>query len=540
MKKPAIKSHLFIILMTFYFGFCLNLAFWRYIHENLAVTNTQTALFAVSLVFFILIPLYVFFNLVVVPFFAKTLTVILLLISSAANYWMVHYGIFIDPDMVRNVFETNRREALDLITWSFLFWFGLTGVIPALLVVLADITYQSFGKELKKRFVLIVISLVVFGALAGVFYKEYAAFGRHHKHARALINTANYIHATTRYIRAKTQVPKTFETIDQTAVVVSFEDQHKTVLVLALGEAARPHNFSLYGYKRDTNPLLAQQDIIRFRDVSACGTTTAISVPCIFSHKPRKDFDVDDARYTENLLDILKTAGNDIIWLENDDGCKGVCARVYTEDMVKVNDPRYCKGSYCHDEALLDRLEDILNNIKTDTLIVLHMMGSHGPTYYNRYPDRFKVFQPTCDTGNLQNCTRNAIINTYDNTILYTDFVLSSIIDILKKHPDYETGLLYVSDHGESLGENNIYLHGLPYKIAPQEQIKIPMILWMSDTMKENDHIDEDCLKQEAEKHAYTHDNLFHSIVSLFEIKTKVYNPTLDLFKTCRTKALLF
>jgi lipid A ethanolaminephosphotransferase len=204
----------------------------------------------------------------------------------------------------------------------------------------------------------------------------------------------------------------------------------------------------------------------------------------------------------------------------------------------KKNSDKYCDGESCYDEALLDGLEDYLKNIKQNTLVVLHTIGSHGPTYYKRYPERFKVFRPTCDTAEIQDCTRDEIINTYDNTIVYTDYVVSRTLGILKKFPGYESGLIYVSDHGESLGEKNIYLHGIPYAIAPKEQTNIPMILWMSENMKRYDHIDYECVKNEAGTKTYSHDNLFHSILGILEINTKVYEPEYDIFRACRLKEL--
>lgn len=257
------------------------------------------------------------------------------------------------------------------------------------------------------------------------------------------------------------------------------------MLVLIVGETARAQNFSLYGYEKNTNPLLSEnKEIITFKDVSSCGTATAISLPCMFSHLDKKQFNLTDANFTQNLLDIAKLAGYDVIWKDNDDGCKKVCNRVHKIDAKIGNKQPFCFGNYCHDDILLDGLNEELNNINKDTLIVLHTMGSHGPTYYKRYPEQFKKFTPTCDTANLQDCTQEQIINTYNNTIVYTDYIISSVIDILKNQKQLETAMLYVSDHGESLGENNIYLHGLPYAIAPKEQKQVPMILWLSDTKK--------------------------------------------------------
>ena len=206
--------------------------------------------------------------------------------------------------------------------------------------------------------------------------------------------------------------------------------------------------------------------------------------------------------------------------------------------MVKTNDIRYCDGQSCFDEVLVENLEEYLANVKKDAFIVLHMIGSHGPTYYKRYPDSFRKLTPTCDTAEIQKCTREEIVNTYDNTILYTDFVVSRAIGILKKFPHLESGLLYVSDHGESLGENNIYLHGLPYSIAPEEQKKVPTILWMSDNMKKFDHLDYSCIAKKAEENTFSHDNLYHTLLALMEIRSKTYDKSLDMFDSCRLEPL--
>ena len=206
--------------------------------------------------------------------------------------------------------------------------------------------------------------------------------------------------------------------LDLKAKLVPYEDDDNTVLVIVIGEAARAENFSLNGYERDTNPLLSKQDIVYFNNTVSCGTCTAVSVPCMFSHLEKNDFDVSAEKYEENLVDVLQRVGYDVMWKENDDGCKGVCNRIPTENMVQTNNPKYCFGKYCHDEVFLDDLKNTMKNIKKDTVIILHTMGSHGPTYYNRYPKEFRKFTPTCDTSDIQSCTRESIINTYDNTIL--------------------------------------------------------------------------------------------------------------------------
>lgn len=535
-----ISSRFLILSAALYFGLILNGAFWRYVCNNIKLTNFSEYTLIVILPLLICIPLYWVFNLVLLPKTAKPVLIALLLISSATNYLMLKLGVYIDSDMIRNAVETNTREALDLVTWSGCLWVFLTGVLPAVALIFTRIEFDSFKTECKKRLTGSLIALLIVGLIGATSYKTLSAVGRNNKSARKIINTQNYIYATIRYVQRKIQSRRPFVPLDEDARITPYEDDAKTVLIFVLGETARAANFSLQGYERQTNPLLEKQNIVYFKNVTSCGTATAVSVPCMFSAAPRSKFDVDDAPYTENLIDLLQKAGYDILWLDNDDGCKGVCKRVRHEEMKYSNHPKYCFGSYCHDEVLLDGLEDTLKNVKQDTVIFLHTMGSHGPTYFNRYPDKFKKFRPTCDTADMQKCTKEQIVNTYDNTILYTDFIVSSAIDILKKFPQFEAGLIYLSDHGESLGENNMYLHGFPYALAPKEQIEVPMLVWMNHTMKKWDYIDYACLKNQAALKPFSHDNLFHSVVGLLEIDTKAYDKHYDIFNSCREKKLPF
>lgn len=535
-SKLTIQSDLLILISSIYFGIFLNITFWRQVFSKIEITNFGMVLFAISLPVLICSIFYLVFNLLLVKYIAKPILIFFLLISSATNYLMFNLGVVIDSDMIRNVCDTNTREAGDLITWSGVLWVFIGGIIPSILLIFTKIKYYSFKKEFIRRVIFVVINILVLGFFATTTYKEYASFGRNNKQLRKILNTVNYTYSTFRYVQRKILAKKPFTELDKDAKLFQCEDKSKTVLVLVIGETARAANFSLDGYSRNTNPLLSKQNIVYFRNVLSCGTATAVSVPCIFSNLQRTDFDVNSAPYTENLVDILQRVGYDVIWKDNDDGCKGVCSRVKTENMVETNNPKYCNGQYCYDDVLLDSLKETLKNVKKDTVIILHSMGSHGPTYYNRYPDKFKKFKPTCDTADIQNCSKESIVNTYDNTILYTDYILSSMIDILKEFPQYESGLIYVSDHGESLGENNIYLHGLPYSFAPKEQIQVPMFIWMNKNMVNNDAIDYDCLKNEAKTKKYEQSNLFHSVISLLEVETKVYKKDLDLFKSCRTK----
>ena len=525
----VVKSHWLILILACYFAFVLNLGFWRFVLERIEIANGGMFLFAVSLPCLLLILFACFFSLLVIPILGKPIVMILLLVSSAVNCFTYTMGIAIDSDMIRTVFETNPCEAFDFITWTNVGWVAVTGLLPAVLLAFCEIRYQSFKKELLIRFACFFIAAAMIGGLSIPLTKEYASFFRNHNKARKILNTFNYIQSSIRYFQKISLAKRQFVWLDRE--VTSKNPDRKSLMILVVGETARAMNFSLNGYARETNPLLSGQNIVNFRNATSCGTATAVSVPCMFSHKRRKEFDVDEAKITQNLLDVLSLAGYQILWLENDNGCKGVCERVETEYVVKSGDRTHCEKDYCRDAVMLSRLEERMKSHDKNEMIVLHTMGSHGPSYYQRYPEAFRKFTPTCDTADIHRCSREEIVNTYDNTILYTDDLLSSIIDLAKQFPEREISLLYASDHGESLGENGVYLHGLPYAVAPQEQKHIPFILWLSDAAQKR--VNYACLKTRAENSPILHDHLFHSILGFLNIRTSLFDPTLDIFQGC-------
>jgi lipid A ethanolaminephosphotransferase len=534
--KMEVKSQTLVLFSAIYFAFVLNLAFWRYLLEHVQINNFANLFFIISVAISVVSAFYIFFNLIIVPFAAKPLLSLLLLFSSIVNYMMFSLNVFVDKDMMRNVFETTPNEAWDLVTIPGVIWVLVLGILPVVFLISIKIKYLPFKKELFSRVKLIAIAIILLLIQVPFFYKSYAAFIRNHSEIGHLLNTSNYIDGTIKEIKIRFNSNHKFVRLDENPSLILNDERTKTVFILMIGETARDANFSLGGYKRNTNPLLAKEDVIYFKGVKSCGTSTAHSIPCMFSNLTRSGFSQTKARYMENVLDLIKRAGYDVIWQENDEGCKHVCDRVTIENMLERKNSPYCRTGYCLDEVFLEGLDKKLMNIKKDTVIIMHTMGSHGPAYYKRYPDRFKIFKPTCDTSDIQNCSRESVINTYDNTIVYTDYIISSVINTLKKFPNLESGFLYVSDHGESLGEKNLYLHGMPYAIAPEEQKTVPMILWMSDNMKVLDYINYSCLKSKAKANDYSHDVIFHSLLSILKVKTISYNPDLDIFRSCRTR----
>ncbi len=236
------------------------------------------------------------------------------------------------------------------------------------------------------------------------------------------------------------------------------------------------------------------------------------------------------------MLDVLKRAGIDVIWRDNQAGCKGTCDRVTFQDVSNLKDPLLCNNHECRDEILLQNLQTFIDSLDKDTVLVLHQMGSHGPEYYKRYPKEFEKFTPVCESNALNNCSRDSIVNAYDNTLLYTDHVLSTLIDLLRANQNkLDTAMVYLSDHGESLGEYNLFLHGTPYVLAPDQQKHVPMMIWLSDTYQKSFAVTPECLAKQRNA-PLSQDNLFHSMLGLLKVDTKVYDPSLDMFAGCRSE----
>jgi len=472
-------------------------------------------------------------------FVAKPVFILLLVTASTASYFIAAYGIVIDRAMIQNVFETDVREATELVSWHMLLTVGLLGLVPAAWIARAQVAYPPGRRGLLQRAGIAGGSLLLAVLLLVLLFKSLAPAVREHRELRFLLTPTNTIQAMNGYLRGKWSTPVVVAPLGRDAMKgKAWAGQtRKTVTVIVVGETARAMNFSLNGYKRETNPLLARQPgLINFSNVSSCGTATAVSVPCVFSAFGREEYSESKAASQEGLLDVLQHAGLRVVWRDNNSGCKGVCARVDYEDVSHpvAGDP-FCEGEECHDERLLAGLPELIRNSDKDLVVVLHQKGSHGPAYAKRYPQGFGKFSPVCDSNEFEKCTSASIANAYDNTILYTDYFLSKTIDLLRQtaaQAGVDTAMLYFSDHGESLGENNLYLHGAPYLFAPAEQTRVPMMLWMSDGFSERFGIDRTCLMARRGE-PLSHDNVFHSVLGLLDVNTAVLNPRLDLFHGC-------
>jgi len=472
----------------------------------------------------------------------KPLLIVLLVCTAFASYFMGKYSVFLDPTMLRNLLHTDVGEARDLLAWDMLTHLGWQAALPIWLVWHTRLRERSWRSATAWRLGSMGLALGCGIAAFLAVSQDLSSLIRSNKSMRYLVTPANYIYSLARVATAdavKATKPLVPVGVDAVAGPAWAGRDKPLLFVLVVGETARAMNWGLNGYARQTTPELSSLGVVNFTDVGSCGTNTEVSVPCMFSRIGRRDYDEDRIRGEESLLQVLHRAGFDVQWRDNQSGCKGVCAGLPNQKMVDVPDPALCSGPECMDEILLKGLDAQLGDDKSTVnhLIVLHQMGSHGPAYHRRAPEKFKRFTPTCDTEELRKCTTQAVVNSYDNSLTYTDHVLADTIRFLQSQSArYDTALLYVSDHGESLGENNLFLHGLPYAIAPIQQTQVPMVMWLSPSFVESRQVDLACLRSHATQRA-THDNLFHTMLGLLDVQTSVYEPTLDLVKGCRAPA---
>lgn len=473
-------------------------------------------------------------------FILKPLLLALFLLTSLSSYFMDHYGVAIDWSMVQNLVDTDGRESSELLNPGLLATFVMTGILPALALAWSKPRHRPGQRQLGINVATAGLAVLGAGVLLMLMFKTLAPALREHRELRFLLTPTNYIQAVNGYLKRKWQLPVVVAPLGRDAGKGKLwqGQTRRTLTVIVVGETARAANFSLNGYGRLTNPELSQvPGLLNFRNMQSCGTATGVSLPCLFSPLGRDNYNASRARSQEGLLDVLRHAGFGLLWRDNNSGCKGVCDRIPYEDVSQptAGDP-LCNDEECYDERLLRGLPQLIRQSKDDMVIVLHQKGSHGPAYAKRYPPQFNVFGPVCTTTELGQCSRASIVAAYDNTIRYTDHVLKQAIDLLAqaaREDGVDTALMYFSDHGESLGENNLYLHGAPYVISPPEQRAVPFMLWLSEGFRERFRIDGRCMAARADQ-PFNHDYLFHSILGMLDVRTVVYNPRLDIFNACR------
>ncbi|MFJ2996077.1 phosphoethanolamine transferase EptA [Raoultella planticola] len=540
LRRPVMSRTVYLIIFALYVGLLLNLAFYRQVFTLLPVSSLHNWLVFLSM------PVVAFSVMNILTTLASFLKLdrlvisLFILLSASAQYFIWSFGVVIDRAMITNILDTTPAESFALMSGKMVLTLGLSGVLMVAFAWWIKISKaKTVWRSIAVRLLNILVSALLIVLVAALFYKDYASVFRNNKELVKSLSPSNSIVAINSWYAHNKMDNLPLVKIGEDAVQKPemHSGPRKNLTILVLGETSRAQNFSLGGYERETNPRLKQDDVIYFANTTSCGTATAVSVPCMFSNMPRAHYDEELAHHQEGVLDILQRAGIRVLWNDNDGGCKGACDRVPHQNVTDLNLTGQCIEGECYDEVLFHNLESYIDNLQQDGIIVLHTIGSHGPTYYNRYPAEFRKFTPTCDTNEIQSCSQQQLTNTYDNTILYIDYVVDKAIKLLQSKQDkFTTSLVYLSDHGESLGEDGVYLHGLPWSIAPETQKHVPMLLWLSQDYQQRYGVSSQCLQQRAKTDPYSQDNLFSTLLGLLGVDTHEYQATDDILTPCRSE----
>lgn len=539
-KIPPISLGMFNLIVVLWLSIALNISFYQKIAKLTPYSGLKAQLFLAATVVVVIALYNVLLQLFHWRWNAKLLASALIFIGGFSAYFVSSLGAVISPDQIQNIMQSDAREMRDLTSVRFILWSIFLVILPIGIISQIPIKKEPAPKLLLKKLLHIAGSFAILAGLLFVFYVDYAAIFREHRDLKGMLSPQNTIASTLSYYRhraPKQDLPLVAYGTDAHRTLPASPAQKPKLMVLVVGETARAESFSLNGYSRNTNPKLAKLDVINFSKVSSCGTATAVSVPCMFSGMPRKDYDEQLASHREGLLDIAQRAGYKVTWIDNNSGCKGACDRVEQWQFPAELQKKWCASNgECHDEILVDALKQYIAGIPEQDaaprLIVLHQMGSHGPAYYERSTAPFQPFKPSCDTNAIQGCSQAELINSYDNSIVYTDHVLSGLIHALQDDPKYQAGFWYLSDHGESTGEHGMYLHGAPYAIAPAQQTHVPMLMWFSPEWKAQNAQQMACLSAQKSQEL-SQDNLFPSLLSLLGVQSQVIDPQYDMLKNC-------
>lgn len=535
-RRPTVGSGTLALLAALYFSLASNTAFWAAFRASEA--GQSSGAWALGLGMWVAITaLHAGLLTLVVNRWTRNIVLpLVLLVTAAAAFYMDRYQVYIDRDMVANVLVTEPKEARELITPDFLVALLVYGLLPSIAVWWTRAPQRSVAKGAAFHAAGLALAFLVALGAIGLNYQSLSSLMRNEKSMRHLIAPGNWIVALGKALREKRgDAPRAPIATD--ARLARPSGARPRLLVIVVGETVRAANWGLNGYARQTTPRLAALNGVNYPDVEACGTNTEVSLPCMFSRQGLHDYDRDAIRGSESLLHLLDHLGIHTLWRDNQTGCKGACDGLPFESFLDAQVPAYCEGGRCFDGVLLHELDAAVARMPGDAVVVLHMLGNHGPSYYARYPEAFRRFTPACEVDELGDCERSTIVNAYDNAILYTDTVVADAVAWLEQQSTArDTALIYLSDHGESLGESGLYLHGVPRMIAPDEQLKVPMWLWLSPGLREADGIDLGCLRGRASE-PRTHDVLFSTVLGLMRVETSARLPEEDLLAPCRGHA---
>ena len=438
----------------------------------------------------------------------RILLALLAIVNATAAYFVMTYSVLIDATTVENVFNTRYSEASGFFSWSLWLFILALGVVPAVYCLLRPVVMGT----VKRMAVCCAGSLAIVVVMVLLNISQTLWISQHDTELGGLLQPWSYVANTCRVISSR---------LDEQAEEIKLPDgkmmdDEKAVVVLVIGESARKANFQLYGYQRDTNPLLSRQEGLRVYDATSCATYTTAGTKAILEPKNSGDL-------YELLPNYAFRTGVDVVWRTSNWGEPPIHIDEYitNDDLGET----YPDENMHYDGILLRGLrERIASSRKSKVLIVLHTSTSHGPNYADKYPKEFEVYQPVAK--NVEEGEKHAelLVNAYDNTIRYTDYLLDSLVNMLRSMTDRHSAMIFVSDHGESLGENKVYMHGLPMRLAPRVQYEIPFLVWTSEGFR--NYKTESELPEVIEQHY-----VFHSVLNLLSIQSDAYDRDYDLFE---------
>lgn len=514
-----------------------NLRYWNDAAKSFWTGDVESTLFLASL-FICLLFLHAL-AVLTIPGARVRIVVLGLLcpVAAMAAYCADSFGLPVDREMIRNIGRTDYREVQGLFSYRLVLYVLLLGMLPVLLLARSKIAPVSMKRHMQDYAIVAGASAAALAMLFLAFPNQAASLATGKLRLHYLLVPGAALSASLQHAHDVLSSPPTASDAAPapTVLLQRAPGARPLLLFLVIGETARHKNFQLGGYERPTNPQLSGVDnLIYFPHVESCATTTALSVPCMLSPLGRAQFDLPAMRAGDLALHALQRAGVHVQWRTNNSGSQDVHQGLATLNAASPGAFPDCSPWSCLDEVLLSGLEESIRQHGGDQIIVFHQMGSHGPDYFRRYPPSFETFKPACRSNVLQECSNEEIRNAYDNTIVYTDHLLKQKIDILKQvSKEFDALLMYVSDHGESLGENGIHLHGIPYEWAPPEQTRVPLIIWTSQGYADRFKLAGHCLRQQA-LGQYSHSNLYHTLIGAMQANNPLYRKKLDILAACR------
>ncbi len=494
-----------------------NLPFFNYVSQNTNESTGGIIFLQASLVIIMLALNFMltYLSMWLLRIVARILLAIFAIINATAVYFIITYSAIINATTIENVFNTRYSEASGFFSWSLWMFIAVFGVLPALYCLMQPVV---IGKA-KKLGIYCGSSLAIILLVASLNISQTLWISQHDTELGGLLQPWSYVVNTCRVISSyQDEQAEEIKLPDGTIA-----DHEKAVVVLVIGESARKANFQLYGYQRDTNPLLSKQEGLKVYQATACATYTTAGTKAILEPK-------DSGDLYELLPNYAFRTGVDVSWRTSNWGEPPIHIDEYLTD-TDLSD-LYQGKSNDYDDILYYGLRERIESSKKDkVLIILHTSTSHGPKYADKYPKEFEVYKPVAK--NIEEGEKNIgmLINAYDNTIRYTDFLLNSLINTLREMKDWHSAMIFISDHGESLGENKMFMHGLPMKLAPKVQYEIPFLVWTSDGFRTYKQTSSSQDAPEGELPAVLEQHyIFHSVLNLLSIQSPAYNKDYDIF----------